>query len=249
MFRQESPCFRSSSARSRWNNARGLPMDLPLRVPYCFARVSPARTRSEIRTRSCLARQSLCLAGFDRQRFDGRAIVVGDAAGSHEYDDVTSRKYLGPAMGRFARLEVGQRLRRAARGWYPHEYGTRVERRDNGAILSPIRSPRIRSVTEGEGRATLNPESFSPCPGIRTSERSGAAASDGRLPVANFGRRRRKQLGDGERSLKFVAWLAAKNPRYCTATVMFCWLLVLVPMVRTTGCEPEPIFVGTVASI
>jgi hypothetical protein len=52
IFGQESSCVRSSRARSRWNSARGP----SLRVPYCFARINPARTRAEIRTRSCLAR-------------------------------------------------------------------------------------------------------------------------------------------------------------------------------------------------
>src|ERR1700680_601434 len=62
------------------------------------------------------APQRLCLTGFDRQRFEGRAIVVGNAAGSHVHDDTPTRQHLGPAMARLARLEPGQRLWRPACG-------------------------------------------------------------------------------------------------------------------------------------
>lgn len=53
--RQGFPRFRSSTALLRSRTTLGLPTGLPLRVPCARARSSPARTRSEIRTRSCLA--------------------------------------------------------------------------------------------------------------------------------------------------------------------------------------------------
>jgi hypothetical protein len=52
IFRQENPCVRSSRAPSRWNNARGLPMDL---FRFKFHTVSPASTRHEPVLRSGLA--------------------------------------------------------------------------------------------------------------------------------------------------------------------------------------------------
>jgi hypothetical protein len=53
--RQERPFKRISATWSRRNTTCGLPTGLPLLVPRVLARSSPALTRSEILSRSCLA--------------------------------------------------------------------------------------------------------------------------------------------------------------------------------------------------